>query len=90
MGASVTDRGFEMLLTISDLARKTGESPHVVDHAVGRYGPEPAVRMRLTRFWDDSQLPAVRASLRRTAEKSTNKRRRVANASTAKIGSRKG
>lgn len=76
------------MLSLSDLAAKLGESIHVVNHALRRYGPEPIGRLGMARFWDPSQLPDIQASLRRTAERSTNKARRTCKGAARKVASR--
>ncbi len=57
------------LLTISDLASRTGEPEHVVNYAVKRYGPKPSQRLGIVRLWIEDDLPAIRASIDRTAQK---------------------
>ena len=66
------------ILTMGDLKRVTGEPYHVVNHAVNRFGPQPRARIGIHRIWDSSDLPAIRDSLDRTAERSTNLSRRKA------------
>lgn len=63
-------------LTISDLARETGEPPHVVNHAIRLHGPEPAARVGIARVWTRAQLSELRKSLGKTAARSTRPGRR--------------
>jgi hypothetical protein len=65
-------------LTISDLRRLTGEPAHRINHVIGRFGPEPAGRIGISRVWRPDQVAAVKESLRRTAQHSTLPERRAA------------
>jgi hypothetical protein len=64
------------LLTISDLRRLTGEPQHIINHALLRYGPEPAGRIGIARVWQRGDLPRIRESLDKTAVHSTRRDRR--------------
>ena len=58
-------------LTIADLRRITGEAAHILNHAIDRYGPDPAGRIGNARVWLREDLPRIQESLRRTAQRST-------------------
>ncbi len=64
-------------LTISDLRRITGEPAHRINHALNRFGPEPAGRIGIARVWRPDQVPALQESLRKTSERSTLPERRT-------------
>lgn len=57
------------LLTISDLAERIGQAEHVINYAIKRYGPKPSQRLGITRLWSESDLPAIRDSISKTAVK---------------------
>lgn len=59
------------LLTLGDLRRITGQASHILNHAIERFGPEPAGRVGIARVWNRADLPAILESLERTARKST-------------------
>ncbi len=66
-------------ITVSDVRRMTGQPAHVINYAIGRFGPEPLGRIGITRVWDKADLPAIYASLERTRVHSNlPKRRRAA------------
>ncbi len=54
------------LLTITDLCRITGQPAHIINHALRRYGPDPAGRVGIARVWNQSDVPALLHSLART------------------------
>ncbi len=58
-------------LSIADLRRITGQPSHIINHAIERYGPEPAGRVGITRVWRREDLDQIKESLRKTAERST-------------------
>jgi hypothetical protein len=68
------------LLTISDLCRLTGEPAHIVNHAIQRFGPAPRGRVGIARVWWMDDVVQLRESLHRTAERSSNPARRLAEA----------
>lgn len=51
------------ILTITDLCKLVGARRHVVRHAIETYGPEPAGRVGMTRYWNADDLPTIRESL---------------------------
>jgi hypothetical protein len=53
-------------LTIADLKRLIGRPAHVINHAISRFGPEPAGRVGIIRFWNEADLPAIVASVDKT------------------------
>jgi hypothetical protein len=53
------------VITLSDLRRITGQPAHVINYAIGRFGPEPSGRIGITRVWDKADLPVIHASLER-------------------------
>jgi hypothetical protein len=57
-------------LTLGDLRRITGEPAHVLNHALNRFGPEPAGRIGIVRVWRQDQVPAILASLQKTCARS--------------------
>ena len=65
-------------LTFAELKRITGEPVYVLDYAIRNYGPEPIARIGSARIWNRKQLPAIKASLSRTAANSKLSRRRGA------------
>jgi hypothetical protein len=69
-------------LTISDLCRLVGEPDHIVNHALRRFGPAPRGRIGIARVWLQDDLAALRDSLHRTAERSSNLSRRLAEAAS--------
>lgn len=64
-------------LTLGDLRRITGEPAHVLNHALNRFGPEPAGRIGIVRVWRQDQVPAIRASLEKTSARSRIPERRT-------------
>ncbi len=65
-------------LTISDLRRITGEPAHRINHALVRFGPDPAGRIGIARVWRPDQVPAIQESLKKTSKRSTLPERRAA------------
>jgi hypothetical protein len=55
------------LLTLSDLRKHFGKPSHQINHAIERYGPEPAYRVGMTRVWVPEQLDDIRDSLQKTS-----------------------
>jgi hypothetical protein len=53
-------------LTVADVRRITGQPAHVVNYAIGRYGPEPAGRIGNARIWRPEDLPKIRESIAKT------------------------
>jgi hypothetical protein len=72
------------LITVSDVRKITGEAAHIVNHAIARFGPEPACRIGITRVWRSEDLPRILESIERTRERSTSRQRRER--TTAKEG----
>ncbi len=70
------------LLTIGDLRRETREPAHVLNHAIDRFGPEPVGRIGISRVWRREDLPAIMASLAKTAIHSRLPERRAAAVTT--------
>lgn len=54
------------MLTIRDLSERLDEPEHRIDYAVRRHGPKHAGRIAMIRVWHESDLPAIRESMRRT------------------------
>ena len=65
-------------ISISDLRRITGEPQHVINHAINRYGPEPAGRVGISRVWRREDLERILESLKKTARRSTSASRKEA------------
>ncbi len=70
----------QRLFTITDLTKVIGKPEHIVNYAVKRHGPDPARRVGITRLWTEDQIPAVRASIARTADHRRNGRAKTVNA----------
>lgn len=66
------------MLTISDLRQILGQPAHIIDYALDRYGPAPRGRAGMARVWSRKDLPRIRESLKRTAERSTARGRKKA------------
>jgi hypothetical protein len=54
------------VITISDLRKLTRKPSHVINHALNRYGPPPAGRIGITRYWNESDLSEILASIDKT------------------------
>ncbi len=54
------------LITLSDVRKQTGQPAHVINHALDRYGPEPAGRIGIARVWHREDLPKILAALEKT------------------------
>jgi hypothetical protein len=54
------------VISIRDLREITGQPSHIINHAIDRYGPEPAGRIGITRVWRRKDLPQIQASLAKT------------------------
>lgn len=64
------------MILIADIQAKSNEPRYTINYALGNYGPEPRGKIGNTRFWDDSDWPAIKASLKKTAKRSWAERRR--------------
>jgi len=64
------------LISVQDIAAKTGEQPHIIRYACRRYGPEPEIRTHNTVLYREEDLPAIQAALDKTARRSTDAQRK--------------
>lgn len=53
-------------ISIADIQSETQLERHKINHALMRHGPPPRGRIGITRVWFRSDLPAIRAALRKT------------------------
>ncbi len=57
----------EDLLTVGDICRALNVPSHILNHALQRHGPAPTARIGIARVWPRSALPAIEASINKTA-----------------------
>jgi hypothetical protein len=55
------------ILTVRDLRHLLGHDRHKITYAIDRHGPEPAGVIGTTRFWNETDLPAIVASIDQVA-----------------------
>jgi hypothetical protein len=57
-----------MSITLTQLCEMFGKSNRAMDHVLRTYGPPAAGRIGNVRYWEDDQLPTIRASVARCQE----------------------
>ena len=55
------------LLTITELGRRLGLPPYVVNYAIIKFRLEPATRIGIARVWSENDLPKIREAVEKTA-----------------------